>query len=303
MKKTVSLVLGSGGARGFSHIGAIQELTSRGYNIKAVSGSSMGAAVGGIYAAQKLTEFVEWASKLNRRDTFRLMDFTISNQGFIKGTKIISVLREIIGEQRVEDFKIPYTAVATDIHTHEEIWLRKGELLEVIRASSAIPTLITPATIDGRILVDGGVLNPLPIEPVLEYNNELLVVVNINGKPDPLERKKLQTQENKQEANEQENSTQYVQSLINNVKAWFNIKSAKNSKRQDEALGYIGLLNKSIDLMQDKLCERAIEVHQPDIVVNISRMPISTFELHMANDLMDMGRDAMRKTLDEYERE
>lgn len=297
-KKTVSLVLGSGGARGFSHVGAIQELTDRGYKIKAISGSSMGAAVGGIYAAQKLPEFAEWAGKLNKGDAFRLMDFTISNQGFIKGNKILAVLREIVGERRIEDFEIPYTAVATDLQSHEEVWLERGELLEVIRASSAIPTLITPALINGRLLVDGGVLSPLPIEPVLKHDNELVVAVNINGKP--LFNKDKNAPE--KESEEQVNSDTYTQRVVGNVRKWFNLRATKNSKKQDEALGYLGLLNKSIDLMQDKLCERSIEVYKPDVVVNISRVPISTFELHMANDLMDMGREAMRKALDNYEK-
>lgn len=294
------MVLGSGGARGFAHVGAIEALTSRGYKVNAVSGSSMGAAVGGIFAANKLPEFAEWASKLNKGDSFRLMDFTISNQGFIKGTKIMAVLREIVGEQRIEDFAIPYTAVATDIHSHEEVWLEKGELFEVIRASSAIPTLITPAMIDGRLLVDGGVLNPLPIEPVLKHKNDLVVVVNINGKPLFNEDRNAPVQAEPEI--EQVNSQTYKEAIISNVRKWFNLRATKNSTKQDEALGYLGLLNKSIDLMQDKLCERAIEVYKPDIVVNISRQAISTFELHRANDLMDTGREATMKALDDFER-
>lgn len=288
-------MLGSGGARGFAHVGAIEELTARGYKVKAISGSSMGAAVGGIYAANKLPEFAEWAKKLNRGDSFRLMDFTLSNQGFIKGHKIMGVLRDIVGERRIEDFDIAYTAVATDIHSHEEVWLEKGELFDVIRASSAIPTLITPAMINGRMLVDGGVLNPLPIEPILRHDNELMVVVNINGKPQFVEDKIP-------EPKEEITTETYRQIAINNVRKWFKIKPSPRNIKQDDALGYLGILNKSIDLMQDKLCERAIEVHKPQIVVNISRQAISTFELHRANDLMEMGREAMSLALDDYEK-
>lgn len=297
MGKTVSLVLGSGGARGFAHVGAIQELVARGYEIKAVSGSSMGAAVGGIYAAGSLNDFAEWATNLNRSDTFRLMDFTFSSQGFIKGTKILSVLREIVGEKKVEDFDIDYTAVATDLNTHEEVWLQSGELFDVIRASSAIPTLVTPAKIGDRILVDGGVLNPLPVEPVLTTKSDLLVVVNING----WKKEEKPNHEQKIEKEDKKGSEEYKQGVIGNVKSWLNMGNNRDSKKREDTLGYLGLLSKSFDLMQDKLCERSIELYKPDIIINISREAGTTFELHKANDLMVHGQEVAAATIDEFE--
>lgn len=298
MGKSVSLVLGSGGARGFAHVGAIQELEARGYEIKALSGSSMGAAVGGIYSAGKLNELAEWAKNLNRSDTFRLMDFTISSQGIIKGTKILSVLREIVGDRKVEEFDIDYTAVATDLHTHEEVWLQSGGLFDVIRASSAIPTLVTPAKIGDRMLVDGGVLNPLPVEPVLQSKNDLLVVVNINGWKKHNGAKHEQTAEKEDELA----SEAYRQGIIGNVRSWLNMKPTRvNNKKREDTLGYLGLLNKSFDLMQDKLCERSIEMYKPDIIINIHREKGATFELHKANDLMEHGREVAVAAIDKYE--
>src|SRR5690606_29585528 len=135
--------------------------------IGSVSGSSMGALVGGIHCAEKLDDFTQWAISLNKMETFRLMDFTFSGQGVVKGQKVMETLKSLLGEIRIEDFAKPYTAVAIDLKTKEEVWLQQGDLYEVIRASSAIPSFVTPYKLNGRILVDGGVLNPLPIEPLL----------------------------------------------------------------------------------------------------------------------------------------
>ncbi len=232
MGKTVSLVLGCGGARGFAHIGAIEELLKRGYKINAISGSSMGAAIGGIYAAGKLPEFKSWAQKLTKMETFRLVDFTFTSQGFIRGEKIFMVLKEIIGEQKIEDFDIPFTAVATDINKQEEVWLDKGELFSVIRASCAIPTLLTPSKLGNRLLIDGGVLNPLPVEPVLRTKSDLLIVVNINASL-PIPEKKI-TQEIVHIESEA-----YMDKMVITMKKWLNIKPSVENN--DETLGYFGL--------------------------------------------------------------
>jgi NTE family protein len=292
MAKTVSLVLGCGGARGFAHIGAIEELLKRGYKINAISGSSMGAAVGGIYAAGKLTEFKEWAEKLTKMETFRLVDFTLTSQGFIRGEKIFTVLKEIIGERRIEDFDIPFTAVATDINKQEEVWLNKGELFSVIRASCAIPTLLTPKKLGNRLLIDGGVLNPLPVEPVLRTKSDLLVVVNINASI-PSQAKVIRQEPITTE------SDAYMDKMVLTMKKWMNIKPTVEDN--DETLGYFGLLNKSYDLMQDRMCLMSIIHHKPDYVVNISRDSSSTYEFYRAKDMIEEGRIACIKALEKPE--
>ncbi len=180
-KRTVSLALGSGGARGLAHIGVIQVLKEEGFEIGNIAGTSMGACVGGIYCANKLETFTDWVVKLNKRETLRLMDFTMSTQGVLKGQKVLDHLKGLLGEIRIEDFDIPYTAVATDVKTKQEVWMRTGDLYTVIRASSSIPTLMMPSRLGDRILIDGGVLNPLPIEPLVPKTTDLLVAVNINA--------------------------------------------------------------------------------------------------------------------------
>jgi len=179
-QKTVALVLGSGGARGYAHVGAIEVLEERGYKIVAISGCSMGALVGGIYAAGKLREFKDWATGLDRFDIFRLLDVSFSSPGAIRGEKVFSVVRDLIGDTLIENLPIDYTAVATDLLHHKEVWFQEGLLRQAIRASVAIPSLLTPEIVKGRVLVDGGLLNPLPIIPTISSHADLIVAVNLS---------------------------------------------------------------------------------------------------------------------------
>ncbi|HEX7769353.1 MAG TPA: patatin-like phospholipase family protein, partial [Dokdonella sp.] len=183
---TLSLVLGSGGARGYAHIGVIEELESRGYAIRSLAGSSMGALVGGIYATGKLGLFRDWVQPLQRLDVLRLLDWTVFGGGFIKGDRIIGVLRDLIGDAHIEDLPIPYTAVAVDLDVQREVWFSRGPLFDAIRASIAIPTIFRPHRYQGRLLVDGGLLNPLPVSPTLRDLTDATIAVDVNAPSEPL---------------------------------------------------------------------------------------------------------------------
>ncbi|MGX1085117.1 putative acylesterase/phospholipase RssA [Pseudomonas sp. AP3_22 TE3818] len=159
MKKRVALVLGSGGARGYAHIGVIEEIERRGYDIACIAGCSMGAVVGGIYAAGKLNEYRDWIESLDYLDVLRLVDVSF-RLGAIRGEKVFGQIRKIVGEINIEDLRIPYTAVAADLTNQQEIWFQEGCLHQAMRASAAIPSLFTPVMQGNRMLVDGGILNP-----------------------------------------------------------------------------------------------------------------------------------------------
>ncbi|WP_455924837.1 patatin-like phospholipase family protein [Pseudomonas putida] len=180
MKKRVALVLGSGGARGYAHIGVIEEIERRGYEIACVAGCSMGAVVGGIYAAGKLDEYRRWIESLDYLDVLRLVDVSF-RLGAIRGEKVFGQIRKIVGELNIEDLRIPYTAVATDLTNQQEIWFQEGCLHQAMRASAAIPSLFTPVIQGNRMLVDGGILNPLPIVPVVSSHCDLIIAVNLNS--------------------------------------------------------------------------------------------------------------------------
>lgn len=179
--KTVALTLGSGGARGYAHIGAIEVLQERGYEIVAVSGCSMGALIGGMYCAGKMKDYKDWVTGLGQFDVLRLLDVTFSSVGAIRGEKVFSVVRDILGNTRIEDLPIAYTAVATDLLAHKEVWFQEGPLDQAIRASIAIPSVVTPLVLNGRVLVDGALLNPLPIIPTISAHADLIMAVNLSG--------------------------------------------------------------------------------------------------------------------------
>ncbi len=182
--KSISLVLGSGGARGLTHIGVIHVLEERGYEISSVSGCSVGALIGGIYAAGKLPEYEDWVRNVSKFDMLQMMDISWLGGGLVKGDRIINRMKELVGDVRIEDLRIPFTAVATELESGREVWLSKGPLFDAVRSSCSLPIFFTPAKVNGRMLVDGGVVNPVPIAPVFDDQTDLTIAVNLGGKPD-----------------------------------------------------------------------------------------------------------------------
>lgn len=183
----VALALGSGGARGYAHIGVINELHDRGHEIVGISGSSMGALVGGLQAAGKLDEYATWASALTQRAVLRLLDPSLTAAGVLRAEKILDAVREILGDVLIEDLPIPYTSVSTDLISGKSVWLQRGPVDAAIRASIAIPGVITPHELDGRLLADGGILDPLPMAPIAAVHADVTIAVSLNGE-DPLHR-------------------------------------------------------------------------------------------------------------------
>ncbi len=297
-KKTIALVLTSGSARGLAHIGAIEEILARGYEIKVISGSSMGAVVGGLLAADKLEFFTDWIITLSRIDVFNLFDFNFSSAGLLKGERVFEEMARLLGDVQIEDCAIPYTAVVTDLVSKKELWMREGSLFKAIRASVAIPTIVTPVYTDTQILVDGGVLNPMPIEPVLEYDYDLLMVVNTHAEI-PYTNHYKQTQE------ELKDAAVYESRLALFRKKWskFLANTAPGSAAvpRIERLGSMTLLNRAVDLMENRIIELSIEKHRPDIVIPVSREVCSMFEFYKAKETIEAGRAAAKETLDNFE--
>ena len=306
-KRTVSLALGSGGARGLAHIGVIQVLKEEGFEIGNIAGTSMGACVGGIYCANKLETFTDWVVKLNKRETLRLMDFTMSTQGVLKGQKVLDHLKGLLGEIRIEDFDIPYTAVATDVKTKQEVWMRTGDLYTVIRASSSIPTLMMPSRLGDRILIDGGVLNPLPIEPLVPKTTDLLGAVNINANAhDHVRSTEVRVDNEKQNDHSEEETSAYTTRMVNTVKGWLNMSKTEETEKnpeQETTLNYLGMLNKTYDFMQDRMCEQSIEIHRPDIVISIPRHVGTTLEFYRAEEMVEEGRTAAAKAISNWKKD
>ncbi|MGM9767584.1 MAG: patatin-like phospholipase family protein [Candidatus Cryptobacteroides sp.] len=182
MKKTkdVALVLSSGGPRGFAYIGAIEELESRGYSITSVAGCSIGSLVGGIYAAGGLDEFKQWLFKLNNAKLMSLLDVSLSKSYLMKGDKVIAAIKEVVPDVNIEDLRIPFAAVATDLYTGEEVVFRDGKLFDAIRASISIPSLFRPVQYGRHKLIDGGAVNTAPFSIVHRNGHDILVSFDVN---------------------------------------------------------------------------------------------------------------------------
>ncbi|MFY0598237.1 MAG: patatin-like phospholipase family protein [Cyclobacteriaceae bacterium] len=287
MGQKVALVLSSGGARGMAHIGVIESLLRNGYEISSISGSSIGSVVGAFYAAGKLGQCREWLLTLDRIDVFKLIDFTFSVQGFVKGEKVFKSLEEIMPDQKIEDLRIPFCALATDIQAKKEVAFHSGSVYEALKASVAIPTVIKPLRINDKDYIDGGVTNPIPIDHVKRSKGDILVVSNANAiVPYVKEVKDL-----KKDKIENESYNQKIQQFL---QSWTSLLPESNHDSKSK-LGFFDILNESIDLMQDKLTSLILEKHKPDILVDISRDICSTFEFYKANEVIASGDAAFEK--------
>lgn len=287
--KNIALVLSGGGARGIAHIGVIEELEKRGYTISSIVGTSMGAMVGGIYALGKMEEFKEWLFTLDKLKVFRLVDFTLSKQGLIKGDKVFQAMQQFIPDKNIEDLKIPYQAIATDIKNNEEVVFDKGSMFKAIRASVAIPTVLTPVSYQkGKLLVDGGVLNNIPLSHAKKTNDDILVAVNVNAPIPPLKWEK----DNKESEKEQ---NMYQRKLLEWYEHFFN----SDEKEMENKMGYFDLINNTLNLMQQKYDQVILKMYPPDILINISHESCGTFDFYKAKELVKTGIHQAKKVLDE----
>ncbi len=340
-KKTVALALGSGGARGYAHIGAIEVLEERGYDIIAVSGCSMGALVGGVYAAGKLKEYKDWVTGLGQLDVLKLLDVTFNSVGAIRGDKIFSIVREMISDIRIEDLPIAYTAVAADLLGHKEVWFQEGPLDQAIRASVAIPGLVTPLVLNNRVLVDGALLNPLPIIPTISAHADLIVAVNLSG-----ENERSKTVPDAAFVRLEDDGDAGIDTIINKASRWIDWDTVKafagirgeagslskdpedkisraveekvaakrnhHSKSVEDAevinwdklgIGRFDVMNLAIETMQSALVQYKIAGYPPDLLVNLPKNACRTYDYHKAPELIQLGRERMAAALDRFEKD
>ena len=283
--KEVALVLSGGGARGMAHIGVIRTLEDHGYTISSLAGTSIGALIGGIYLSGKLDEYIKWVTAVSKFDILKFMDFAISKNGFIKGEKVFKKLRPFIADVNIEDLPIPFACVAVDIHNHREVAFTKGPLIDAIRASVAIPTVLHPFKYDGCELVDGGVSNPLPLDLVRRRENDLLVAVDLNADI-PYQPPLLVSEVN--------NSIQTYDKALQFINEKWS-KYFRNGKTK--SIGFFDLITQSIYAMQMKLTQVAIEKYRPDVLVCISKTSCDMFEFHRAEEMILYGQRQLEAEL------
>lgn len=289
-KQKVALVLSGGGARGIAHIGVIEELEKRGYEISSIAGTSMGALVGGVYALGKLNEFKKWMCSLDKKKVFSLVDFTLSFHGIVKGDKVLNAIKEFVPETNIEDLKIDYSATATDITNHREVVYRSGNIYDAIRASIAIPTVMTPIVKNNSIIVDGGVINNIPISNVTRTPNDLLVAVYVNADIPPL---KLDVPKKEEKIKKSV--------YLGKLNEFYEQLNIAGTKAKNERFGYFTLLDQTFVSASLQLAQLQIEKGSPDILLNISRNTCGTYDFYLAEDLVEIGRQTAKINLDKFE--
>jgi NTE family protein len=295
MSRNVALVLSSGGARGVAHIGVIEELLDSGFNISSVAGTSMGAMVGGMLAKGTLPGFKEWIMKFTKMDVIKYMDLTTAHGGMIKGEKVMKALGALVGDITIEDLQIPFACVAADLAGRKEVIFTKGSLLQAVRASCSVPTVLLPVAYDGMLLVDGGVLNPLPLDIVSRQDGDLLFAVNVNANIPYI------SPISKQIATDEENYFGKMRTLIN--ERWSGLldqyvekfKNGKHSKPNEIKL--FDIISDSINLAQNKVAQISIDQYKPDLVIETSFKSASIFDFYKSEELIETGRMACRKAL------
>ncbi len=299
--KRVALALGSGGARGYAHIGVINELRDRGYDIVGIAGSSMGALVGGLQAAGKLDEFTEWAKSLTQRAVLRLLDPKIAAAGVLRADKILDAVRDILGEVTIEDLPIPYTAVSTDLISGKSVWLQRGPVDAAIRASIAIPGVITPHVLDGRLLADGGILDPLPMAPIAAVNADFTIAVSLSGSEaggryEPTDAEPRAT-------------TEWLSRVWRSTTALFDAGATRSGEADDELvdaskevavprLGSFEVMNRTIDIAQAALARHTLAAYPPDLLIEVPRTACRSLEFYRAAEVIEVGSELAAATLD-----
>ncbi len=281
----VHLVLASGGARGVAHIGVIESLLENDNEIVEVIGCSMGAVIGGLYAAGKLEDYKNWLLKLQRPDVFKQLDFTLAKHGFLKGEKVFGTMIDLIGPHKIESLKIPFKAVATDLESGEEVIFDKGDLYKALRASISIPGIFTPVRYDensDQLLVDGGVINPLPLNQVELKEGHKVVAVDINA-PGP-----------KPKAMSKSNGA-------SSESSWLKINWPFFKKEENTDPGLIDVIQTSYEHMQNRLIKRDVAEYKPDVLIQIPRSTCGMFDFHRSEELIAVGREAYYHFFEENE--
>ena len=270
-KKDVALVLASGGAKGFAHIGVIEELERRGFNITSVAGTSMGALIGGLYAAGGLEKAKQWFYDLDNRKIWSLLDFNWSINSFVKGEKLIEAMKEIVPDVLIENLPIPYCAVCTDLKTGEEVVIREGSLYNAIRASISLPVIFTQVATEDQVLVDGGLVNGLPLNRVARKPDDLLVAINLD------DYEWDETEEERKPAGRFPRMRSTLNALSHNP---------------------INMLRRSLSVAIRQNIKLSLELTPPDLYLNVDLAGYGSYDYDNAREIANLGRKQMACLLD-----
>ena len=301
-KRDVALVLGSGGARGLAHIGAIEELEARGYRIRSIAGCFMGAMIAGMYAAGQLQDAKEWFLQVDQQVILKMVDLSISLNSLVKGERVIRELEKVVPDQQIQSLNIPCAIVAADLISADEVVFRSGSLFEAIRASMSIPLFFQPVQRGHKLLIDGGTLNPLPLNRVKRTKGDLLVAMNISGK-DSMQIKKPEPSYFAKAAELIEQHGIQLSPTLLNLKKRIEQKEEERLENQDlrGMVNYFSLADRMSDIQIQQNTHLMLQLMPPDILATMPQYAYSTFDFDRAEEIIEQGRLLMRNAIDRYE--
>ncbi len=314
--RRAAVVLGSGGARGYAHIGALEVIEAHGFEVVTISGCSMGALVGGVYAAGHLDEYRDWVLTLRQRDVLRLVDLSLSSMGAIRGDKLFAMVGDMLGDVVIEDLPIAYTAVATDLLSQREVWFQDGPLADAVRASIAIPSLLAPVITDNQLLVDGALMNPVPILPTLPAQADITIAVHLAGgtrrhtptRPSgPVHGPDVSDDIAPEEglvAVENDERWVALRQRAARLLDWDTVRTMLSREGQPADVddfaeyGRLDIMNLAYETMQATLTSYKLAGYPPDVLVEIPKSSARTFEFHRAAELIELGRQLTEEALE-----
>ncbi len=290
----ISLVLGSGGARGLAHIGVIRCLEERGYRIRYIAGSSIGALVGGVYAAGQLDTYADWVCALDKRAVLRLLDWSFRRGAVFAGDRIISELKSLIGDADIEELKVGFTAVATDVNSRREVWLNRGALWDAVRASIAVPLMFPPVERGDELLLDGGLINPVPIAPTLNDASALTFAVDLNARAEP-----GVTLSNGASAGDDDDEQQggFLR-LRERIGEFVDRLVAQSASGSEQGVNAFDIGMKAMESMQTTIGRMKLASYSPRMLVSVPRNLCTFFEFYRARELIEFGYRRTAETLD-----
>jgi len=296
--KHISLVLGSGGARGLAHIGVIRVLEQQGWQIRSIAGSSMGALIGGFYAAGRLDDYAEWVQDLTEFNVLRYLDIAWGGAGLLKGEMLMETLQSFIGSHRIEELPIPLTIVATDVVNRKEVWLNSGDLFDAIRASIAVPTVFTPHAIDGRPLLDGGILNPVPIAPTLQDQTDAIIAVSLSGIPRKPGTNHRPPRNPQRPIHPVHRYRKKIETFIDQLQERLGIEDSGDKPRDELSMSEAALF--SLDAMQASVGRCMLAAYPPDLLIEVPINTCGAHEFYRAKEVIEVGAEQAEKAIARY---
>lgn len=295
-RPVIGLALGGGAARGFAHIGILRSLIAHGIQPDVVVGTSIGAVVGGAYAAGRLDTMEEWARSLQPRSLFSYLDIRLNGSGLIGGTKLTARLEDALGEIQIEELPLKFASVATEVRTGHEIWLTHGRLVDAMRASYALPGIFAPMLVGDRWLVDGALVNPVPVSTARALGAEVVIAANLSN--DVFGRSTTIFSHGTQNG-AQEEIVEPPPSRLGFGK-FFSLE--RTVKREffgsGSRPGVVSVMTDAFNIMQDRITRARLAGDPPDLLISPRVGQIGWFDFHRANDLIMHGTRAADRAIE-----